>query len=335
MKTAKKFIFLILAIAMLSALFTVGAAATNDDLVFGGATVDTAALNLRSGPGMTYSIITTIPRGTVIVVYERANSEWLRVNFHGTVGYATCQFLTTILPARNFAALGRVEGHLVNIRSRPNTTSAILAVVSENTNIDVIGVNNGWFKVQHGSHVGYVRSDIMRVIGAPRPGVLPAHSNAATTAPSAVVPAAPVATVPVTPRPAPDPNLPLGEQVVEFARGYLGSRYVWGGSSPAGFDCSGFVSYVMRNFDITLRRVANDQFNNDGTRISRDELAPGDLVFFSSNNGRSITHVGIYVGDNYFIHSSSARNGVIISSLNSAWHRSTWAGANRVLTLDE
>jgi uncharacterized protein YraI len=335
MKTAKKLIFLILAITMLSALFTIGVAATNEDLVFGGATVNTEALNLRSGPGLTYSIITTIPRGAVVVVYERANSEWLRVNFHGTVGYATCQFLETILPARNFAALGRVEGHLVNIRSGPSTTSTVLSVVAENTDIDVIGVNNGWFKVLHGSHVGYVRSDIMRVIGAPRPGVLPAHSNAATTASpvSAVVPIAPVVSAaPVAPRPAPDPNLPLAEQVVEFARGYLGTRYVWGGSSPAGFDCSGFVSYIMRNFDISLRRVANDQFHNNGTRISRDELVPGDLVFFSSNNGRSITHVGIYIGDNYFIHSSSARNGVVISSLNTAWHRSTWAGANRIIT---
>ena len=338
MKSAKKLIVCLLIFSVIVSFFTFAAAANPDNLVMGGATVNTDVLNLRSGPSTSHSVITTISRNTVIVVYSRANSDWLRVNYHGRVGYVTCQFLRDILPARNFAALGRVTGSLVNIRSRPYTASSILSVVSVNTNIDVIGVNNGWFKVQHGSVTGYIRSDLMRVTGAPRPGVLPAHStasattgNAQTTAP-APAPTTPIAT-PTTS--APDPNLPLAEQVVEFAKTLLGTRYVWGGASRAGFDCSGFVTYVMRNFDITVRRVANDQFNHSGTRIPRAELAPGDLVFFSSNGGRSITHVGIYIGDHEFIHSSSARTGVIISRLDTSWHTSTFAGANRVLPSPE
>ena len=345
MKFSKKLVVCLLIISISIPFLTFTTAASPDNLVMGGATVNTDVLNLRSGPSTSHSVITTISRNTVIVVYSRANSDWLRVNYHGRVGYVTCQFLRDILPARNFAALGRVTSFLVNIRSRPYTASSILSVVSENTNVDVIGVNNGWFKVQHGSVTGYIRSDLMSITGAPRPGVLPAHSTpatsgntqAATSGNPAPTPAAPIAAAPAAS--APDPNLPLAEQVIEFAKSLLGTRYVWGGASRAGFDCSGFVTYVMRNFDITVRRVANDQFNHSGTRIPRAELAPGDLVFFSSNGGRSITHVGIYIGDNEFIHSSSARTGVIISRLDTSWHTSTFAGANRVLpspeTLDD
>ena len=344
MKLAKKLVICLLIITIFASFLTFAAAANPDNLVKGGATVNTDALNLRTGPSTNHSIITTISRNTVIVVYSRVSSDWLRVNYNGRVGYATCQFLRDILPARNFAALGRVDGFLVNIRSRPYAASSVLSVVSENTNVDVIGVNNGWFKVQHGNVTGYIRSDLMTVTGAPRPGVLPAHSGAATTAitqsgtPATPAPAptpAPAAPAPAPQRPAPDPNLPLAEQVVEFAKTLLGTRYVWGGASRAGFDCSGFVTYVLRNFDITVRRVANDQFNHSGTRVARAEIAPGDLVFFSSNGGRTITHVGIYIGDNEFIHSSSARTGVTISRLDTSWHTSTFAGANRILPSPE
>ena len=322
MKIAKKSVAALLIVLIFTSFFTFGAAAHHCEFAFGGATVNTDALNLRTGPSTNHNIVTVISRNTVIVVYERVNPEWLRVNYHGNVGYVTCQFLRDILPARNFAALGRVDGFLVNVRSRPYTSSNVLAVVGENTNVDVIGINNGWFKIQHGGHTGYIRSDFMSVVGAPRPGVLPAHSGGATGA--AAPPAAAAAT-------AANSNAPLGRQIADFARGYLGHRYVWGGSTPAGFDCSGFVLYVMNNFGISVRRVANDQFNHSGRRIDRSELAAGDLVFFSRNGGGYIHHVGIYIGGNEMIHASSATTGVIISRIDTPGRINTWAGANRVV----
>ena len=316
MKIAKKIIILVLIISIFTSLLTFSASAHHCEFVFGGATVDVDGLNLRSGPSTNDSIITQIRINTVIVVYERENSEWLKVNYHGRVGYVNCQFLRDILPARNFAALGRVDGHLVNMRARPDIASSVVLVVAENTNIDVIGINNGWFKVQHGGQIGYIRSDFMRVIGAPRPGVLPAHSTSANSAASAAT--------------NPSANLSRGQQIANFARGYVGSRYVWGGTTPAGFDCSGFVLYVMNHFGISVRRVANDQFNNSGRRITRAELAPGDLVFFS-RNGTYIHHVGIYIGNNEMVHASSPSTGVIITRIDSPARINTWAGANRVV----
>ena len=86
--------------------------------------------------------------------------------------------------------------------------------------------------------------------------------------------------------------------VLDYAAKFLGVPYVYGGSTPSGFDCSGFTSYVYKNTVCSIERVAQAQFDTT-TRVSRDELLPGDLVFFGSSTS-SISHVGIYVGSNQF-----------------------------------
>ena len=88
--------------------------------------------------------------------------------------------------------------------------------------------------------------------------------------------------------------------VIAYASNFLGTPYVWGGTSPSGFDCSGFTQYVYAHFGISLGRTTFDQIN-DGVQVSRDNLRPGDLVFFGSFDNPH--HMGIYVGDNTYIHS--------------------------------
>ena len=106
---------------------------------------------------------------------------------------------------------------------------------------------------------------------------------------------------------------PLGKQIVEYALQYEGCAYVWGGTSPDGFDCSGFTTYVFRHFGIQLNRVADDQRKN-GVKVDNSALQPGDLLCFFSG-GDYVGHVGIYIGNNRFIHASTYTTGVIISEL--------------------
>ncbi|MFA7027822.1 MAG: C40 family peptidase [Sulfurovum sp.] len=103
-------------------------------------------------------------------------------------------------------------------------------------------------------------------------------------------------------------------QVVQLAKDFLGSRYVWGGTTPEGFDCSGYVQYLYKKYQIDLPRTAWEQ-SKVGREVEPDELKKGDLLFFLTDPKRNIpiTHVGIYQGNGKFIHAASKKEGVIIS----------------------
>jgi cell wall-associated NlpC family hydrolase len=119
-------------------------------------------------------------------------------------------------------------------------------------------------------------------------------------------------------------HLPFGTRVVGFARKFVGTRYVYGGSSPrSGFDCSGLVRYVYAHFGLSLPHSSYAQFNL-GRRVARRSLRPGDLVFF---NG--LGHVGMYVGNGRFIHAPHSGSRVRIERLG-GWYSSRFVGARRL-----
>jgi cell wall-associated NlpC family hydrolase len=111
---------------------------------------------------------------------------------------------------------------------------------------------------------------------------------------------------------------------VGIAMQYLGVPYVWGGASPSGFDCSGFVMFVYAQLGVSLPHHAASQFNY-GTPVSIDQLEPGDLVFFDG-----LGHEGIYIGGGQFIHAPHTGDVVKISSLGDSWYAATFVGARRL-----
>src|SRR5205814_1446450 len=120
-----------------------------------------------------------------------------------------------------------------------------------------------------------------------------------------------------------------GTVIVDDALPFLGTRYRWGGTTPAGFDCSGFVYFVLGESGHPVPRDHVGQLHS-GERVSRGELEPGDVVFFVNTYMPGISHGGIYVGDGRFIHAGDERSGVLISSLNDPYWSAHWYGATRV-----
>lgn len=108
----------------------------------------------------------------------------------------------------------------------------------------------------------------------------------------------------------------------------VGTPYRYGGTTTAGFDCSGFILYVFNKFNLDLPRTSDSQAKQ-GTPIAKEDLNLGDLVFFNTN-GRGISHAGIYVGDNQFAHSSSSK-GVKISNLSESYYQNRYVTARRVV----
>jgi cell wall-associated NlpC family hydrolase len=119
----------------------------------------------------------------------------------------------------------------------------------------------------------------------------------------------------------------VGSKLVSIANRYVGVPYVWGGNTPKGFDCSGFTKYVFSNAGIALPRLADEQYRL-GSPVSRPNLIPGDLVFFTTYCP-GVSHSGIYVGNNKFI-SATSSGGIRVDSMSSGYWSSRYVGAKRV-----
>ena len=300
MKKFHKLLFTVMVITVIAT--AVGFTASAANVAYGAATVSANILNIRDNPSTDSKIITTLSENDIVVILERTSKEWYYINYHGTTGYVNVPYLTDILERENFNAVGKITGDSVNMRETPDTSAKVLGTYSGGTEMTVIGINCGWFKVKYDGKTGYMRSDYMEIISGYQSAVSRTVSSQTKE---------------------------TGNKLVDFALGYVGSRYVYGGASPSGFDCSGFTSYVYKNFGYSLSRTATQQYNNNGYTVSKSELIPGDLVFFSSN-GKYITHVGIYIGEDEFVHASTSSAGVIISRLDSTYYTRAWYGAKRV-----
>ena len=125
----------------------------------------------------------------------------------------------------------------------------------------------------------------------------------------------------------------IGKEIIEYAENFLGTPYSWGGTDlENGVDCSGFVYAVYKEFGIPLSRSSASMEAENGYFIDKDELQAGDLVFFDNDGNETIDHVGIYMHDGYYIHSSSGKTtGVIISSLYDSYSTQAYASAKRVM----
>lgn len=276
------------------------------------AKVKADALYLRESPGG--EIITTLPQDTMVAVLNNSSS-WYKVIANGKEGYVSSEFLTGSLTTDfSLGSAKIVCDTSVNFRSQPNTSSSVLASLRNGTVVSVTGVQGGWFKVTYNGQKGYVHPDYLSFSNVQGSGSTGSSGSSSITPPSNSV--------------SYNGSSEKRAAVLEYAAQFLGTPYVYGGSTPSGFDCSGFTSYVFKNTVGSIPRVAQAQFDAT-TRVSMDELLPGDLVFFGSS-ASSISHVGIYVGNNQFIHSPHTGDVVKYDSLTGSY-ASRFQGGGRVI----
>jgi len=121
------------------------------------------------------------------------------------------------------------------------------------------------------------------------------------------------------------------DALIEYAKYFKGGKYIWGGTTPKGFDCSGYVQYLYKKHNVNLPRTAWSQ-SKKGTHVNKKDLIKGDLVFFLTDKKRGIpvTHVGIYMGKGKFIHAASKKKGIIISSLFTGYYSKKFVSAKRM-----
>ena len=122
-----------------------------------------------------------------------------------------------------------------------------------------------------------------------------------------------------------------GTEVADVAEQFVGSPYRWGGTSPAGFDCTGFVLYVYSQFGVSLPHDEAGQLAS-GPRVSTDDLEPGDVLVFANTYRAGLSHTGIYIGDGLFVHAADERHGVMVSALWDSYWSGRLVGATRAIT---
>lgn len=287
-------------------------------------TVKGDSVNLRAMPDTSAKVLAQFSDGTIVsVIAEEGN--WYKVTGNDTTGWIFSQFLTV----RDTAiASGTVTGNDVNVRSKPDTSSEVLQRLDKGAKVSIFERTAEWYRIQIGEdRYGWINREFVT-----------AKTDLASRGASLEV------KPPVEPETQPDEDdaaavdgedKDLRQQIVAYAKKFLGVKYVYGASSPKGFDCSGFSSYVFKHFGIKLERTSRSQ-GSHGTKIKRSELKPGDLVFFDTNGGlNGINHVGIYIGSGKFIHASSYNHKVIISELNTGTYNKEFMGARRYVKDEE
>lgn len=294
--------------------YLTGTTATN--VALGTGTVKcSSSVNFRSAPNTSSTSYGELKNGTKVNVVG-VSSGWYKVTYNGKTGYIHPDYITlasssagtAIAPSNTVTSTTGTAGTVkcsssVNLRSEANTSSSILAELKNGTAVTVLSTSNGWSKVSYAGKAGYISADYL-VTASSGTAITPSN-NAASVSISA-----------------------KRQSVLNYAAQFLGVPYVYGGSTPSGFDCSGFTSYVFKNTVGSIPRVAQAQYDAT-TRVSRDDLLPGDLVFFGSSTS-SISHVGIYVGSNQFIHAPSTGDVVKYSSLTGSY-ATRYQGAGRVI----
>lgn len=313
-------LFKLAAICLMAVLLVAAASAAS----YGTGTVTASALYLRQQPTTNSAALTHAAHGSSVEVLSAAKDGWYEVEFNGVRGYMFAEYLDVEIselppeeapegendetpkseepPAAPALPCGKVTltSGWLNIRSAPSMEGVKVGMIPNHTVVDLEEHTEGWYQVTYQGVTGFVAERY----------ILPVEKDTVQE----------------------DKPSVTGESVVSLAANYLGRPYRYGAAGPDSFDCSGFTTYIYKQFGITLNRTAADQLLYNGTSVAQSDLRKGDLVFFKEFGAAvAATHVGIYTGDGQFIHASSSGSNVKYGALSNAWFSARYVGARRVI----
>jgi len=254
-------------------------------------------LHLRADANTDSEILKNLASGAQVEILETLENGWYQVSYEDVKGYVSGEYLRledeTAAPEEEAKTYVQVVDGPLNIRSGPGTDYDKAGSLATGRIVEFQSLEDGWYQIKD----GYISADYVKEIDA-------SQVNASAL---------------------------KGQEIANYALQFVGCRYVHGGTSPKGFDCSGLTTYVYKQFGYTLNRTCSGQLKN-GRAVSMSELQPGDLVIFKKGNSSvAATHVGLYIGNNQFVHASTPKVGVIVSSLSSAYYTTGFVGGRRIV----
>lgn len=226
----------------------------------------------------------------------------------------------------NVNKTGYVNVETANVREAADISSKLVNTLDEFDEVTIKSESGDWYEIEAGDVNGYVSKSLI-TIGTISSRGLVGERKVETNSSSEEI-----ANVEETVNSEPVANVNKGQEVADFAKQFLGLQYVLGGKTPeTGFDCSGFTKYVFKNFGFNLGSVSADQ-TSIGKEVSKDELKVGDLILFYDEAKTKIGHVGIYLGNDEFIHAANATRGVVIDGLSSnSYYNTRFVTARRIV----
>lgn len=286
--------------------------------------VDAEFLRLRAEPDLDSEIIDQAPYGTVLSVLGEQDG-WCKVLYNDQVGWMKSEFLvdpSQIDPSllnlnqTKPTSIKVVTVDVLNVRTGPGTDFPKLGTLNGGTLVSVLEENGQWSMIEFQGNKAWVFNEylantdaqsLVQALGGPE-----ASANLAQPPVSSLQ----------------ESN--SGSLVVQIAEKYLGVPYVWGGSTPEeGFDCAGFVQYVFGELGIALPHGA-EAISNYGVPVAFEDLRPGDVIFFENTYRYGVSHLGIWVGNNMFIHAPEPGSVVSYEELKGFYLSHYW-GARRLI----
>ena len=294
--------------------------------------IDEDSCNIREGPGQDQGVKFQLAKGTKVTV-TGMDGQWCKIKAdNGDTGWVAGWVIDFSPPGTEFTRttpgggeeevkIGWVSRPSVNLRSGPGENYPRTGTLALSTQVLIVGLKGDWYKVaMDNREIGWVGSWLIDTRG--ERAARGSSDGGGTSSSASSLTAAPTGG-------GPGSGSQSGLDIVHTAMKYLGQSYVRGGENPGGFDCSGLVQYVLGRHGISAERTSPGQFRQ-GRPVSRDEIEPGDVVFFKNTYRSGISHVGIYIGEGRFIHAANPGSGVKITGLDESYYASRYVGARRM-----